>query len=100
MSTGPRSLKDLLDAGSPLDQLKHEVDRRLELADHLRSALPEPLQPALLNCNLRDDGTLVITTPSPAWAARLRFETESLLQRCRERFPSTARVRVRVQADR
>ena len=97
MTGGPRSLKDLLDDGALLGRLRQEVDRRVELADHLRSGLPPDLQPALLDCNLRNDGTLVVTTPSSAWAARLRFETETLLERCRQQHPAAARVRVRVR---
>ena len=69
---------------------------RLDLADDLRKILPPDLQAALTGCNLRGDGTLVVTTDSPAWAARLRFESEALLRACRGRFPEAARVRVRV----
>lgn len=95
-SRGPRSLKDLLGSSSPLDRLRSEAEKRLALADFLKDALPESLREAVLSCNLRDDGTLVVSTTGPAWAARLRFEGDALLSRCRERHPAAARVRVRV----
>lgn len=96
MGHGPRSLKDLLGSSTPLDDLRAEAEKRLALADFLREALPGDLRGAVLSCNLHDDGTLVVSTPGPAWAARLRFESDALLSRCRERHPSATRVRVRV----
>lgn len=81
--------------GSALGGLARAAAGRVELLDLLRGRLPADLQACLVGCNVRDDGTLVLTTASPAWAARLRFEAPGLLACCRERFPATARVRVR-----
>lgn len=94
----PRSFGELIGTDSSLARLQQEARGRLELASQLRQALPDELRPALAGCNLRPDGTLVLIAPSPAWAARLRFEGEALLGHCRERFPAAARVRIRVQA--
>jgi hypothetical protein len=95
---GPRSLGDVLGAAGGLRRLSAAAGHRLELARHLRAALDPSLRESLSSCNLRDDGTLVITAPSPAWAARLRFESAALLACCREHHPETERVRVRVTA--
>ena len=93
----PKSLSELIGTpGGELAALAAQARARLDLADDLRKILPPDLRPALTGCNLRSDGTLVVTTDSPAWAARLRFESEGLLRACQGRFPETARVRVRV----
>jgi hypothetical protein len=68
----------------------------VDLAAALRSALPADLAAALRSASLADDGTLVVTTASPVWAARLRFHGETLLATCRARHPAVARVRIRV----
>ena len=96
-SNKPKSLSELLATqhGS-LGQLAAEASRRLELTDHLRNALNPEIAAQMTGCNLRDDGTLVILATSPDWAARLRFESQTLLSACRETYPGTTRVRVRV----
>ncbi|MBL8225109.1 MAG: DUF721 domain-containing protein [Chromatiales bacterium] len=92
----PVNLGDLFRSpGSSLGGLARAAAGRMELLDLLRARLPAELQACLVGCNVRDDGTLVLTASSPAWAARLRFEAPGLLACCRERFPATARVRVR-----
>jgi hypothetical protein len=98
-STRPRSLKEILGNGAGLSRLGEEAVQRLNLADYLREGLPVELRLVVAACNLRDDGTLVISTSSPEWASRLRFESDSLLARCRERFPAATRVRVRVDTN-
>jgi hypothetical protein len=92
----PVNLGDLFRSpGSPLGGLARAAAGRVELLDLLRGRLPADLQACLVGCNVRDDGTLVLTASSPAWAARLRFESAGLLACCRERYPGAARVRVR-----
>jgi hypothetical protein len=61
--------------------------------------LTRELADALLGASLRDDGTLVITAASPAWASRLRFEGSGLLAACRQRYPVAKRVKVRVSGE-
>ena len=73
-----------------------EASRRLALTDRLRSSMAPDLAAHLTGTNLRDDGTLILLTTSPEWAARLRYEAARLLAHCREQFPATTRVRVRV----
>lgn len=94
--SGPRGLGELLAAGGPLGTLAAAAGQRLELADCVRAGLPGDLAAGIESCNLRPDGTLVVTTASPEWAARLRFEGDAMLTACRSRWPAAARVRVRV----
>ncbi len=98
MSTSkPKSLSTLFcDAESPLQDLALQAARRLDLTEYLRSCLAPSLADHVLATNLRDDNCLVVLTDGPEWAARLRFETSKLLSRCREKYPSTARVRISV----
>ena len=96
-SSGPKSLSELLgNDGSAVGQLASEASQRLALTDHLRSSIDPDLAAHLTGANLREDGTLILLTTSPEWAARLRYEAARLLAGCRERFPAAARVRVRV----
>jgi hypothetical protein len=50
------------------------------LAQILKSALPDDVAPHLLAANLRDPGELVLICSSSSWASRLRFESEALLK--------------------
>ncbi len=92
-----KSLSDLLHRPTgPLADLARRAAGAEELAAALRASLGPELAAELRAAHLRPDGTLVILAASPAWAARLRFEAQALLARCRERHPQAARVRVRV----
>ena len=95
---GPRGLGELIAANSPLGALARAASSRLELADCVRKQLPPALAAAIATCNLRPDGTLVVTAVSPEWAARLRFEADGILAGCRKDWPAAARVRFRVGA--
>jgi hypothetical protein len=97
--SGPRALGDLLRADSQLGALARAASSRLELADCARRHLPDELAAAIVSCNLRPDGTLVVTAASPEWAARLRFEADGILSGCRGDWPAAARVRFRVGTD-
>jgi hypothetical protein len=93
----PRLLAELMRAGpGALGRLADSAQQRCDLAGLLRAALPADSAAALLGVNLREDGTLVLTASSPAWASRLRFESGQLLARAQERLPEARRVRVRV----
>ncbi|MGI9308840.1 MAG: DciA family protein [Gammaproteobacteria bacterium] len=95
----PKSLSELLlETGSPLQKLANEAARNVELSDDLRELVPEILAPGVLQCNLRDDGTLVVSAASPEWAARLRFQSTALLERCRANKKPAIRVKIRVSS--
>jgi hypothetical protein len=101
---GPRALGDLLKSGpagepapaNPLGALARAAESRLALTEEIRRQLPPDLAGGVDACNLRPDGTLVVTATSPDWAARLRFEAEGMLASCRAGWPAATRVRVRV----
>jgi hypothetical protein len=61
-----------------------------ELTHILQSALNPELASSLKAANIREDGELVLICESSNWAARLRFESETLVNAARA---SGARVR-------
>ena len=67
-----------------------------ELTHGLCKALPGEYAGAILAANLRDDGELVVIAASPAWASRLRYETDTLLAAARDFGVTATRCRVRV----
>ena len=71
-----------------------------ELTHVLSESLPGEYAGAIAAANVRDDGSLVVIATSPAWASRLRYETEALLSAARDagRKVSQCRVRVSPQA--
>lgn len=75
-------LEKLLKAGSAgsLNKLIKRAQSLDELTGRLRAALPEDLAMNLLSANLRETGELVLICSSSAWAARLRFEGDLLLE--------------------
>ena len=95
----PRVLADLFGRDTALGALSQAASLRVTLWEVVREALDEPLREQVLACNLRADGTLMVTTASPAFASRLRFEADRMLEACRERFPGATRVRVRISTE-
>ena len=93
----PKSLSELMfRSGSAVNDLARRAEASMDLAATLRAGLSPDLADALHGASLHEDGTVVVMAASPAWAARLRFEADTLLARCRERHPRAARLRVRV----
>jgi hypothetical protein len=79
------SLENLLKAsnGSPLEQLVRQSEDMQRLTTDLKAGLESGVAIHLSSANLRADGQLVLVADSPAWAARLRFESEKLLELAR-----------------
>jgi hypothetical protein len=76
-----KSLENLLnpnDDGGLGDIVRHARDMG-ELVQALQRALPDDMADCIRAANIRDDGELVILAASPAWAAKLRFESDILL---------------------
>jgi hypothetical protein len=96
---GPLGLGELLAGNSALGALAKAASSRLDLADTVRQQLPADLAAAITACNLRPDGTLMVTAASPEWASRLRFEADGILAGCRPLWPAAARVKFRVGTD-
>jgi len=76
------SLENLLKSthDEPLEQLVRRAGAMERLAASLRAGLDAGLAPHLAAANLRADGELVVVAESPGWAARLRFETDRLME--------------------
>jgi len=62
----------------------------------LQKALPEDHATSIAAANIRDDGQLVILAKSSAWASRLRFETEALIEAARTTGADVMSCTVRV----
>ena len=67
-----------------------------ELATALSSALPADLADGIVAANIRDGSELVVICRSSAWAARLRFETESILDAARKTGADVSSCTVKV----
>jgi len=75
-------LKNLLNpsADGDLGELISRARRMGELTDILASALPESDRHCIVAAHPREDGELVVICASSAWASRLRYETDTLLE--------------------
>ncbi len=80
------------------DIVRHARDMG-QLAVALQSSLPEDEAQGVLAANIRDDGELVVLAASPAWAAKLRFEAESLLAAARATGAEVTSCKVRVSRE-
>lgn len=91
-------LKKLLNpsTGGDLGDIVRRARKMGELTHVLCKALPDEYAGAIIAANLRDNGDLVVIAASSAWASRLRYETDALLEAARESGldPSGCRVRV------
>ena len=62
----------------------------------LQKELPPDLAANLLAANLRADGELVLVASSSAWAAKIRFEEEKLIEIVRQGGAVVDKCRVTV----
>ena len=53
------------------------------LTDAIKNSLPPDYGAAILAANVRDETNLVVICQSSAWASRLRFEKDRLLEAAR-----------------
>lgn len=93
-----KRLENLLDpnnTGGLGDLIRHAREMG-DLVQRLQKALPEDQSPAIAAANIRDNGELVVLASSPAWAARLRFESELLMAAARKGGAAVASCTVRV----
>ena len=91
-------LKNLLNPSNDgdLGDLISRAKRMGELTDVLSNALPESDKSAIVAANIREDGELVVICASSAWASRLRYETDKLLNAARESGVTAKTCRIRV----
>ena len=93
-----KRLEELLgraDSG-PLKKVISRARAMDDLAARLRAALDPEAAPHLVAANLRDGGELAIVCSSPAWAARLRFESDALVEAARAAGLDARRCTIRV----
>ena len=91
-------LKNLLTPCSEgdLGRIIRRAQKLGELTDLLARALPEDFAGAIVAANVRENGELVVIASSSAWASRLRYESEALLDAARAAGVETTVCRVRV----
>ena len=68
-----------------------------QLTESLREGLPEALAENLVAAATRENRELVIVGSSSAWAARLRFESNEIMENARRQGIDVERCRVIVQ---
>ncbi|MBT8091498.1 MAG: DUF721 domain-containing protein [Gammaproteobacteria bacterium] len=67
-----------------------------DLTAVLAGALPPGHAAAVVAANVREDGELVVIAATSAWASRLRYETDTLLEAARSAGVSATTCRIRV----
>jgi len=93
-----KKLDNLLESG--LNRRLKKLIRRARdmetLTTALRAALAEDLAENLLAANLHDDGLLVLVCSTPAWASRMRFETDAIMKIARSTGATVSFCQVKV----
>jgi predicted nucleic acid-binding Zn ribbon protein len=82
----PRSLAELLQSGD-IGRLTRQAEERRVLLEQIRESLSAEEGEHLVGAGYDDEGTLIVTMDSAAWAARVRYRARDL---------TTARLRVKV----
>ena len=93
-----KSLENLLNTNidGDLGNIVRRAQDMGELASALAHALPPGEGASILAANVRDDGELVVLCRSSAWASRLRFSEDVLLEAARSHGIEASRCSVRV----
>lgn len=85
------------DPGEHLGKIVHIARNMDKLTESLRQSLAPELAQNLVAAATRDDGELVLVGSSSAWAARLRFESDSIMVTAQNYGITATRCRVIVQ---
>ncbi len=83
-------------AGGTLNKIIQRAQNMDELTTALRAELPADASQNLLAANLRENGELVLICASSAWASRLRFESDKLMEVARKTGLTVASCKVSV----
>ncbi|MGH8495320.1 MAG: DciA family protein [Gammaproteobacteria bacterium] len=93
----PRKLFDIIsERGSALGELARRAADMDRLGRTVASLLPDPVGSHVTSASLHDD-VLVVITDSPAWASRVRFEGNSLLEGIRAAGADAQKLVVKVR---
>ena len=93
-----KRLENLLnpnDDGELGDIIRHAQDMG-ELIQILQEVLPAESKGSISAANIRGNGELVILASSPAWAAKLRFDADCLMQAARDSGAEVSTCKIRV----
>ena len=82
--------------GDDLEKIVQHAQKLDGLTSALQAELPADAASALLAASLRDDGELVLICASSEFAARLRYESNSLIEAARRAGFMVDRASVRV----
>jgi len=93
-----KSLQNLLNPSKngDLGSIVRRARELGELAAALARALPPEEGASIIAANIREDGELVVLCQSPAWASRLRFSSDVLLEAARTHGTAASRCTIRV----
>jgi len=91
-------LEDLLNSreNNSLDKIVQRAQHMDSLTSALQAGLEPDLAVNLVAANVREDGVLILVCSSPAWASRLRFETEPLIEIARKTGMAVSSCTVKV----
>ena len=96
-----KKLKNLLNPSGNGD-LANMVERAQavgELTRKLQNVLSDDLAASVVAANISAEKRLIVIAKSPAWAARLRFESDKLIAAAQEEDGSVSGCSVRVTHD-
>jgi len=79
-----------------LDKIIQRAQNMDSLTSALQAGLPADLAANLVAANVREDGSLVIFCSTSAWASRLRFETNQLIEIARNTGANVSDCTVKV----
>ncbi len=82
--------------GDGLGKIIQRAQKLEALTGVLRARLPAEMAQSLVATNLRDDGELVLICATSAWASRMRFETDGLIDAARRAGFMVDRARITV----
>ena len=93
-----KRLENLLNPndGGGLGKIIRHAREMGELVQSLQDSLPPEDAGSIVAANIRDAGELVVLASSSAWAARLRFETDTLIAAARKSGAEVNTCTVRV----
>ncbi len=84
-------------ASGTLSKIIQRAQDMDDLTIRLRAHLESDTAAALVAANVRDNGELVVLARSSAWAGKLRFEGEKLMQAARSDGTTVSSIRISVK---
>ena len=85
-----------LNKNGNLESIAQRAREMGNLATALSRAIGPESGASIVAANVRPDGELVVLVRSPAWASRLRFDAETLLETARAEGMTADRCTIRV----